>query len=259
VVATPGRLSGKQQRLRLDLLRRYWQGLNIQVSAIEAHEELPAFLLALRRSVLRRRGQRPAALADRALRASVVHSPWTWNGARSWVSTLQQAVLAAKSAAPSLKGDSTLRAGFYAMADDGYLTHLVSSQTTRVSYDWPRRRLKADDELPWGAAGYCWAAGVPIASVSSGGAFDRNVPERELLKWQAQRADQGRLPALSVLCVPAFVRFDRALVATGVLYFSSRRSAAFESQDETRLLRRVLEIAFQTMITGNRVIEGGFA
>jgi hypothetical protein len=113
--------------------------------------------------------------------------------------------------------------------------------------------------LPWGAAGYCWAAGVPIASVSSGGAFDRNVPERELLKWQAQRADQGRLPALSVLCVPAFVRFDRALVATGVLYFSSRRSAAFESQDETRLLRRVLEIAFQTMITGNRVIEGGFA
>lgn len=257
VVASPGRLSLGQQRLRLDLLSRYWQGLNIRVSAIEAHEELPAFLLLLRRNVLRKRGKSPAELADRALRASVVHSPWTWPGARHWIATLKRAVRAAKAVAPTLTGDRSLRAGFYAMASGGFLTHLASSETTESSYSWPRRELKADDDLPWGAAGYCWAAGVPIASVSSGGAFDRNVPEPYLLEWQRQRVNQGRLPALSVLCVPSFVRFDRTLVTAGVLYFSSRRSSAFDSPDETKLLRRLLEIAFETMIADNRVIEGG--
>jgi hypothetical protein len=257
VVASPGDLTPEQQGLRLGLLRRYWQGLKIQVWAIEAHEELPAFLLTIRRNVLRRRGKSPAALADRALRASVTASPWTWSGARHWVATFKRATRAAKTVAPSLAGDRSLRAGFYAMGENGFLAHLVSSATTQTSHQWPRRELKGDDELPWGAAGYSWAAGVPIASVSSGGAFDRNVPEPSLLEWQKQRVDQGRLPALSVLCVPAFVRFDRTLVAAGVLYFSSRRSRAFDSGDETKALRRVLEIAFETMIAQNRVIEGG--
>lgn len=257
VVASPSGLTPRQQLLRLALLRRYWQGLNIRVSAIEAHEELPAFLLTMRRNVLRKRGKNPAVLADRALRASVASSPWTWNGARLWVATFKQAVRAAKTVAPSLAGDPSLRAGFYAMADNGFLVHLVSSATTQASYQWARRELKADDELPWGAAGYCWAAGVPITSASSGGAFDRNVPEPSLLEWQKQRADQRRLPALSVLCVPAFVRFDRTPIAAGVLYFSTRRGAAFDSADETKPLRRLLEIAFETMIVDKRVIEGG--
>ena len=258
VVASRGELTPAQQRLRLDLLRQYWQGLKIGVSAIEAHEELPAFLLALRRGVLRRRGQSPAALADRALRATVLDSPLTWAGAQKWRHALKQAVGAAKHAAPTLRRDTTLRAGFYAMEADGYLTHLVSSDSTKESYNsWPRRRLKADDPRPWGAAGYCWAAGVTIASSATGGAFDRNVPNQDLIEWQQQRAAQDRLPASSVLCVPAFVRYDRALAEVGVLYFSSRIGEAFDAPAETKLLRRILEIALADMIDAVRSIEGG--
>jgi hypothetical protein len=258
LVASPGPLNEAQQGLRLDLLEKYWLGLNIAVTAIEAHEELPAFLLALRREVLRRRGRSLSRVGDRALRAGAVHSPWTLAGAYHWRAALKEAVVAAKAVAANLIGDRSLRAGFYAIADDGFLEHLVSSESTRQFYEgWPRRRLKADDPQPWGAAGYCYAAGVPISSAATGAAFDRNVPEADLLEWQGQRARQGRLPAASVLCVPAWIRHDRSLVPSGVLYFSSRRGGAFERSADDEPLRLLLQLTLEAMIKPDKVAKGG--
>ncbi|MGD0862939.1 MAG: SIR2 family protein [Candidatus Limnocylindrales bacterium] len=258
LVASPGTLTPAQQALRLDLLRRYWLGLNIAVTAIEAHEELPAFLLALRREVLIKNGRSLCQLGESALNASAVHSPWTLPGAYHWRTALKEAVAAGRAVAGSLAGDRSLRAGFYAIAADGALTHLVSSDSTRRSYTgWPRRRLLADDVQPWGAAGYCYAAGVPISSSATGAAFDRNVPETELLAWQTERARQGRLPAASVLCVPAWVKHKRDLVPAGVLYFSSRRGAAFDPRADAESLRVVLQLTFAAMIKPDRVVEGG--
>ncbi|MGD0409836.1 MAG: SIR2 family protein [Candidatus Limnocylindrales bacterium] len=258
LVASPGNLSATQQTLRLDLLRRYWLGLNVAVTAIEAHEELPAFLLALRREVLRKRGRSLSRIGERALKGSAFHSPWTLAGAYRWRTALKEAVAAGKAVAGSVKGDRSLKAGFYAIAGDGVLVHLVSSDSTRRSYSgWPRRRLKADDAQPWGAAGYCYAAGVPISSSATGAAFDRNVPEADLLAWQEERTKQGRLPAASVLSVPAWVRYDRSLVPVGVLYFSSRRGAAFEPRGDAERLRVVLQLTLAAMIKPDKVVEGG--
>lgn len=258
LVASPGSLTSSQQRLRLALLQRFWRGLKISVTAIEAHEELPAFLLALRREVLLKQGHSLGGLGERALKASTTHNPWTWSGAREWRSALKDAVVAAKAIAPGVRGDRSLRAGFYAIAKDGDLVHLVGSETTRHSYtEWPRRRLKADGPQPWGAAGYCYAAGVPISSSATGAAFDRNVPDDDLITWQSQRAAQKRLPASSVLCVPAWIRHTRSLVGVGVLYFSSRRSTAFEQRGDAEQLNSVLRLTLAAMIRANGVVEGG--
>lgn len=260
LVASPANLGPTQQAIRLDLLRRFWHGLNITVTAIEAYEELPAFLLALRREIARRQGRVLSQLGDRALHSSVLHNPWTWSGAREWRSRLKEAVVAAKAVATGVRGDSSLRAGFYAIEGNGQLVHLVSSTTRRESHaNLPRRRLLADDPRPWGAAGYAYASGVQIASPASGAAFDRNVPEADLLVWQSERAAQKRLPASSVLCVPAWVRYDRSLVIIGVLYFSSRRGAAFELSGDDEALRSVLQYTLAAMIRPERAVEGGMA
>jgi hypothetical protein len=258
LVATPGTLNDAQQALRLDLLQRYWLGLNIAVTAIEAHEELPAFLLALRREILIKEGRTLSETGVDALATSVIHDPWTLDGAYHWRTALTNAVRAGKTVASSLSGDRSLRAGFYAIAKDGFLEHLVSSDSTAISYArWPRRRLKADDPRPWGAAGYCFAAGVRIASSATGAAFDRNVPEDLLLQWQRERTKQGRLPAASVLCVPAWVRHNAAFMPIGVVYFSSRRGSAFDAQADAERLRLVLQLTLAGMIHKDRIIEGG--
>jgi hypothetical protein len=257
VVASPVGLTVSQQNLRLDLLRRFWRGLKVDVTAIEAHEELPAFLLELRRAVLTTQGHNSSELGDEALRTSAVFNPWTWAGAREWRNALRDAVVAAKTVAPNLLGDRSLRAGFYAIARDGFLVHLVGSRTTQASYAWPRRRLMASGPQPWGAAGYCYAAGVPIASSATGAAFDRNVPEPELLRWQTERANQNRLPAASVLCVPAWIRFRRALVCVGVLYFSSRRGSPFEPVDDAEELRSILRLSLADMMRPSNIVESG--
>lgn len=258
LVASPVNLVPAQQRLRLDLLRRFWMGLRISVTAIEAHEELPAFLLALRREVMVKQGHSISAMGDRALRASATHDPWTWPGAREWRTALKDAVVAAKAIAPGVRGDRSLRAGFYAIVSDGDLVHLVGSETTRLSYArWPRRRLKADGPQPWGAAGYCYAAGVAISSSATGAAFDRNVPRSELIAWQDQRAAQKRLPASSVLCLPAWIKYRRSLVSVGVLYLSSSRSTAFEQPGDAEQLKSVLRLTLADMIRPERIIEGG--
>jgi hypothetical protein len=232
--------------------------LNISVTAIEAYEEVPAFLRTLRAEV-----SAPGSTSQReseiqALQATVRHDPRVWTGAREWRGALRDAVAAAKSVAEGVRGDTSLSAGFYAMSPDGYLEHLVGATTKRQSFDaWPRRRLLADDARPWGAAGYCHAAGVPIASSSAGAAFDRNVPEDQLIDWQRQPAEQGRLPASSVLCIPAWVKFERTLVNIGVLYFSSHRSWAFEVREEAEALRAVLQLTLATMIQTESVAEIG--
>jgi len=232
--------------------------MRISVTAIEAHEELPAFLLALRREVLARQGQSISALGEQALRATATNDPRTWPGAREWRTALKDAVAAAKAIALGVRGDRSLRAGFYAIVSDGDLEHLIGSQTTRLSYaNWPRRRLKADDPRPWGAAGYCYAAGVAISSSATGAAFDRNVPRYELIAWQDQRAAQKRLPASSVLCVPAWVKYRKSLVSVGVLYFSSSRSTAFELHGDAEQLKSVLRLTLADMIKPERVVEGG--
>lgn len=192
VVASPKQLPPAQQRLRLNLLRRYWQGLNISVTAIEAREELGAFLLALRRRIMERQGRTFAALASNALRASAIEDPWTWTGARELREALRDAVVAAKAVTPGVRGDATLAAGFYAIEPDGLLAHVVGSKTTQNSFaKWPRRRLIAEDSRPWGAAGYSYAAGVPVSSSATGGAFDRNVPEDQLRSWQLSEHRSG--------------------------------------------------------------------
>jgi hypothetical protein len=258
LVASPGRLNGAQQELRLDLLQKYWYGLNIAVTAIEAHEELPAFLLALRREVLRKQGQSLGRIGDVALHDGATHDPWSLAGAFHWRAALKDAVRAAKTVAGNLAGDKTLRAGFYAVANDGFLEHLVSSDSTKDSFEgWPRRRLKVDDSRPWGAAGYSYAAGVPIISSATGAAFDRNVPDSDLLEWQGERVSQGRLPAASVLCAPAWVRYRRSFVPVGVLYLSSRRASAFEPSADAEGLRIVLQLTLAGMIKKDKVIEGG--
>lgn len=258
LVASAGNLTFSQQKLRLALLQRFWHGLKISVTAIEAHEELPAFLLALRREVLLKQGRSLSELGDRALQASTANNPWTWRGAREWRTTLKDAVAAAKAIAPGVRGDRSLRAGFYAIVRDGDLVHLVGSETTKYSYEsWPRRRLKVDLPQPWGAAGYSYAAGVPISSSATGASFDRNVPEAELIAWQDQRAAQKRLPASSVLCIPAWIRYRRSLVCVGVLYFSSRRSTAFEQGGDAEQLRSVLEVTLAAMIRAKNVVVGG--
>jgi hypothetical protein len=258
LVASRADLGDAQQALRLDLLRRYWSGLNISVTAIGAHEELPAFLLALRREVFRRQGTSFSGLGVSALGDSPTLNPGTWAGAREWRDRLQDAVVAGKAIAQGVSGDKSLRAGFYAIGEDGYLEHVVGSSTTRRSYrSWPRRRLKADDPRPWGAAGYCYAAGVPITSAASGAAFDRNVPESDLVAWQRQRASQGRLPASSVLCIPAWVRYSQCLVAVGVLYFSSQRGAAFDEPGDAEKLQSVLRLTLEAMIQSDRAVKGG--
>jgi hypothetical protein len=243
----------------LDLLRRFWSGLNVDVTAIEAYEELPAFFLAMRSEILRLQGRTIADVGSRALRGSVVHSLWEWSGVREWRSRLQDAVVAAKDVAPSVKGDRSLKAGFFGIESTGYLVHLASSAVRRSHGRLPKRRLLAADAFPWGAAGYCYAAGVAIASSSSGGAFDRNVPIQELLKWQSERAAQRRLPPAAVLCVPAWVRFARRLIPVGVLYFASDRASAFESRSDDDELRSVLQLTFAGMVSPSRSIERGVA
>jgi hypothetical protein len=258
LVASRADLGDAQQDLRLRLLRRYWSGLNISVTAIEAREELPAFLLALRREVYRLQAKNVSLLGEEALRASTTRNPWTWAGAREWRDRLHDAVVAGKAIAGGVRADRTLHAGFYAIRQDGNLEHLVGSATTQRSYgSWPRRTLRADDPQPWGAAGYCYGAGVPITSASSGAAFDRNVPEDDLIAWQRQRVSQGRLPASSVLCIPAWLKYRRSLVAVGVLYFSSRRGAAFDAPDDAEKLQSVLRLTFEAMIESDRAINGG--
>jgi hypothetical protein len=258
LVASPAGLEPDQQRLRLDLLQRYWRGLNISVTAIEAYEELPAFLLAVRRFVLERQGRSLSEIGARALKASASDDPWTWVGAREWRAALKAAVVAGKTLANGVRGDRSLQAGFYAIEGGDELVHLVSSETTQRAYhSWPRRRLLANELQPWGAAGYSYAAGVPITSSATGAAFDRNVPEGELLEWQSQRASQRRLPASSVLCTPAWVRFRRTLVSVGVLYFSSRRGAAFDGRGDSEQLESVLRLTLAQMIKAERVVERG--
>lgn len=256
LVASPGALSATQQKLRVDLLRRYWRGLNVSVTAIEAHEELPAFFLAMRREILALQGRTLSAVSSVALRVSVTRSLASWVGLREWRDRLEDAVEAAKQLAPSAKGDSSLRAGFYAIEPDGYLRHAVSSATRRSDANRPRRRLLADHRRPWGAAGYAYSAGVPIVSSSSGAAYDRNVPIDELLRWQDERAAQKRLPAASVLCVPAWVQYDRRFHPVGVLYFSSRRGAAFDDPGDDEELRSLLQLTFEGMIKPERAIGG---
>ena len=258
VVASPGNFTRAQQNLRLDLLRRYWRGLNVAVTAIEAHEELPAFLLAVRRLVLAKKGRAYSAMGREAVEQTALASVATWAGAREWRAALQDAVVAAKTIAEGVNGDTSLRAGFYAIEANEDLVHVISSQTTQRAFDrWPRRRLRADANRPWGAAGYSYAAGVPIASSALGPAFDRNVPEKELLNWQQERALQRRLPASSVLCVPAWVRYRGDLVSVGVLYFSSARGAAFDDRADAEELRSLLQLTLSTMIRPENRIEGG--
>jgi SIR2-like protein len=258
LVASPTALNPGQQQLRLNLLRRYWRALNISVTAIEAYEELPAFLLALRRRVLAKLGRSLVTEGERALKDAALSNPWTWPGARDWRVALRDAVVAAKAIGQGVRGDRTLRAGFYAVETAGRLVHLIGSTTTMQSYaNWPRRRLNADELSPWGAAGYAYAAGVPITSSATGPAFDRNVPEDELIAWQSQRAAQRRLPASSVLCVPAWVKYRRTIVCVGVLYFSSQRAAAFDDSADADELRSVLQLTLGTMIKHENVIEGG--
>jgi NAD-dependent SIR2 family protein deacetylase len=260
VVASPAKLTPAQQKIRLGLLRRYWLGLNISVDAIEAHEELPAFLLTLRRRILEKQGQSMTTLGVRALREGSKFDPWACAGAREWRAALRDAVAAAKAIGEGVRGDRSLRAGFYALEATGELVHLISSQSTQRSYArWPRRRLNAGEARPWGAAGYCYAAGVPISSSATGAAFDRNVPEDQLLAWQTQRASQNRLPASSVLCVPAWVKFRRRLMSIGVLYFSSQRGAAFDAPADGEKLQEVLRLTLKAMIRDENVVEGGLA
>jgi SIR2-like domain len=257
LVASQGDLTDAQQVVRLDLLRRYWSGLNIGVTAIGAREELPAFLLALRGRVLEKQGRSLATDGALALKVAAANNPWLWVGARQWRDRLRVAVVAGKEVAETIRGDGSLRAGLYAIKSDGFLEHLVGSATTRSSYGWARRNLKAADPRPWGAAGYSFAAGVPISSAASGPAFDRNVPDGDLLQWQSERAEQGRLPAASVLCVPAWVKFRREVVAVGVLYFSSRRGAAFDDPRAAERLKSVLELTFEGMIKPERAVRDG--
>ncbi len=258
LVATRGSLTDEQQRLRLDLLRRYWQGLNVSVTAVEAYEEVPAFLRALRHDAAEIAGRSQRDSEVRALAGTVRHDPRDWTGAREWRAALRDAVAAAKSVATGVRGDASLNAGFYGIMPDGHLEHLIGSTTKRNTYDrWPRRRLLADDTRPWGAAGYCYAAGVPIASSSAGAAFDRNVPDARLIEWQRQRADQGRLPASAVLCIPAWVKFERTLANIGVLYFSSHRSWAFENREDAEASRAVLQLTLATMIQTESIAEVG--
>jgi hypothetical protein len=150
VIASPGDLTTSEQRLRLDLLGRFWLGLGIRVTAIEAHEELPAFLLALRREILHLEGRSLATIGEDALRTGTTASLSTWAGIRDWRDKLEAAVVAAKDVAPELRRDRTLRAGFYSVGRDGYLAHAVHSATTRRSIERPVRRLLAEDVRPWG-------------------------------------------------------------------------------------------------------------
>jgi hypothetical protein len=154
-----------------------------------------------------------------------------------------------------VKGDRSLRAGFFAIDAAGDLVHLVSSQSTQRAFQrWPRRRLSANPNRPWGAAGYAFAAGVPITSSATGPSFDRNVPEKDLLLWQSERATQRRLPASSVLCTPAWVQFRGRLVSVGVLYFSSGRGAAFDNEEDAEELGSILELTLASMIGDDYVV-----
>lgn len=112
-------------------------------------------------------------------------------------------------------------------------------------------------ELSTGAAGYAFAAGVPVTSVASGPAFDRNVPQADLITWQAERSAQQRLPAASVLCVPAWIRYNTRLLPVGVMYFSSSRAAAFNERADAEELRFVLSQTFDSMIEADRAVPGG--
>jgi len=47
------------------------------------------------------------------------------------------------------------------------------------------------------------------------------------------------------------------LVPAGVLYFSSRRGAAFDPRADAESLRVVLQLTFAAMIKPDRVVEGG--
>ena len=151
-------------------------------------------------------------------------------------------------AIPGVFGDATLTAGFYAIGGDGYLSNMVTSTSRESGLDRPRRRFLAESPKPWGTAGYVYAAGVPVASSAGGGAFDRNVPEAALLEWQAQRAKERRLPTASAFCVPAWVRTEQGLMCVGVVYFASRRPAAFDNPSDDIQLQSLLEAAFSTMI-----------
>ena len=254
LVASPYVLSNEQQQLRIKLLHRFWTGLNVDVTVIEAHEELPAFLMALRKEILRQQGQSPSELGAQALRTSVVHGLSDWRDLREWRDTLRAAVTAAKEsvdgvpAMPGVFGDATLSAGFYAIGDDGYLSNIVTSDMRESDLDRPRPRFLAESPKPWGTAGYVYAAGVPVGSSASGGAFDRNVPEAMLLEWQAQRAMERRLPTASAFCAPAWVRSEQRLLCVGVVYFASQRPTAFDNPGDDIKLQSTLEAAFGSMI-----------
>ena len=139
VVATPGSLASEDQGIRLEMLERYYNGLGIRTVAIEAYEEVPAFLLELRRQVAVISG---TSLADAGVSAFAygarrIPADWntrtSWAAIREWRNALKDAVGAAKRLVPSLSGDASLRAGLYLVDEQGMLTHVVHSELPPVS------------------------------------------------------------------------------------------------------------------------------
>ncbi len=89
IVASPKETGNpRQQVLRIELLRRFWNGLNVAVTAIEAYEELPAFFLAMRTEIARLDNRPLARIGSRALNASVKVK----SGGQEWSARVAAAV-----------------------------------------------------------------------------------------------------------------------------------------------------------------------
>lgn len=250
VVATPWDLSASEQELRLNALRDFWQEQGISVVAVQTHQEVPAFLAELRRSAMVASGQSPTEVAARAWKQEIRRSPETGSGQAAWRDTLSRTVSAARTLVPILESDRSLEAGAYLIQPDGWLQ--LSGRSSMSPSEFlaaPRRRLSADPARPWGAAGYSFTAGLAVSASSGRAAFDRNVPEQNLLEWQQQRAEQGRLPPAYVLCVPVHVTYNRQHVPVGVMYLASRRSPPVEPElILSSELISLLETGFASML-----------
>jgi NAD-dependent SIR2 family protein deacetylase len=252
IVASAASLAPADQEVRLKLMENHLQGLGVRALAIQAYEELPAFLLELRRQILEKPGGSLAATGHAALATNARRGLEAWKGLEVWREELAVAVAEMRRTIPALRHDRTLKAGLFSIQPDCRLSHDVNSDLLEA--EWvrtrtDRRHLNGDPLSPWGVAGYSYAAGVRTVSTSAGTNFDRNVPDDELLCWQKDRVIARRLPPSTILGIPAWVVEHRAVWPVGVLYADSRWPGAFSLPQTVIRVEGILSAAFGNMIT----------
>jgi hypothetical protein len=252
ISATPRGLSQEGEALRVTLLRRFWAPQGINVVAIQSHEELPAFLLHLRRRVEENvRGRSLDAVGETAWKAQARFDFRRLSEQLDAQQLLLDGISAVRDSSPALRRDRTLQAGLFLIRGDGWLE--MACRTDESADDIvssSRRSLYAGADRPWGAAGYAMATGNTLTTAASGSAYDRNVPDENLYSWQLERAQRRRLPPAEIVCRPVHVTYGRRHTPVGVAFLTTRSSDALTQLPDLEIARisAILQASFERMM-----------